>query len=259
MTTQIHSSAVIDPDAQLPEDIVIGPFAVIGPCVHIGSGTRIGAHAVIERNTRIGSRCNIGSGAVLGSAPQDREFKDEDTWLEIGSDTQIREYSTLNRGTAAHGTTSVGDRCYIMTYVHIAHDCVVQDGAVLANAVQLAGHVHIEANATVGGLTAIQQFARIGAYAFVGGGSRVRQDVPPYTRAAGDPLRPYGINVVGLTRAGIEPSVRTALKSAYRLLFNSELTTSQAVARLTLDQHSIVPEVQRLVEFVAQTERGVLV
>ena len=254
----IHATAVVDPDAVLPADIVIGPYEVIGPRVQIGSGTKIGPHAVLEQNTRIGERCHIGAGAVLGTPPQDRKFKDEDTWLEIGSDTHIREYSTVNRGTAAHGTTSIGNHCYIMTYVHIAHDCIVCDGVVLANAVQLAGHVQIEPHATVGGLTPIQQFARIGTFAFVGGGSRVRQDVPPYTRAAGDPLRLYGINTVGLTRAGVEPTVRNTLKSAYRTLFNSELTTSQAIERLTLE-HGDVPEVQHLLEFVAQTERGVLV
>jgi UDP-N-acetylglucosamine acyltransferase len=258
MTGRVHPTAIIHPDAALGADIVIGPYAVIGPCVRLGAGTHIGPHVVIERNTRLGERCTVGPGSVLGAAPQDRKYGGEETWLEVGDETVIREYSTLHRGTAATGVTQVGRRCFIMTYVHVAHDCRIEDDVTLANAVQLAGHVLIERHATVSGLCPVHQFVRIGAYAYVGGGSRVPQDVPPYTRAAGTPLKLYGINTIGLTRAGFPPAVRGALKHAYRLLFNSDLTTTEAVERLRRDPE-VVDEVAHLVEFVARTERGVLV
>ncbi len=258
MSPQIHPSALVDPGTEINADVVVGPYTVIGPRVEIGSGTTIGPHVVIECNTAIGRGCSIGAGSVLGGEPQDRKFRNEETWLEIGDETRIREYSTLNRGTAARGRTSVGRRCFIMTYVHIAHDCVIEDDVVLANAVQLAGHVHVESNATIGGSTPVHQFVRIGTHAFIGGGSRLPQDVPPYTRAAGNPFRLYGINTVGLARAGFDPQVRLALKHAYRLLFNSDLTSSEAVDRLRRESGDVA-EVMRLVDFVALSERGMLV
>lgn len=258
MTSAIHPTALVDRNATLGSDVVVGPYCVIGPRVSIGDGTRIAAHAVVEPDTTIGRRCYIGTGAVLGSAPQDRKYRGEPTGLEIGDDTLIREYTTVNRGSAAQGLTRVGCRCFLMSYVHVAHDCVLEDDVTLANAVQLAGHVHIEAHAAVGGSSPIHQFVRIGTHAFVGGGSRVPRDVPPYTRAAGNPLKLYGLNTIGLTRAGLPSDVRLALKHAYRLLFNSNLTTSEAVDRLQREGCA-VPEVMRLVEFVARSGRGVLV
>ena len=258
MSSQIHPSALVDPGTAINAHVVVGPYAVIGPRVEIGSGTTVGPHVVIECNTMIGRGCSVGAGSVLGGEPQDRKFRNEETWLEIGDETRIREYSTLNRGTAARGRTSVGRRCFIMTYVHIAHDCVIEDDVVLANAVQLAGHVHVESNATIGGSTPVHQFVRIGTHAFVGGGSRLPQDVPPYTRAAGNPFRLYGINTVGLARAGFDPRVRLALKHAYRLLFNSDLTSSEAVDHLRRESGDVA-EVMRLVDFVARSERGMLV
>ena len=189
MTPQIHPTAVVDPDARIAPDVRIGPFAVLGPGVDVGRGSSIGPHAVIERDTRLGERCAVGTGAVLGADPQDVSYRGEPTWLEIGHDTRIREYATLHRGTARTGRTIVGARCYLMAYVHVAHDCVVEDGVVLANGVQLGGHVHVEEYANIGGLTPDQQFVRIGRHAFVGGGSRVPQDLPPYARAADNPSK----------------------------------------------------------------------
>jgi UDP-N-acetylglucosamine acyltransferase len=258
MSTEVHPSAIVDPAAELDTQVVVGPFTIIGPRVEVGAGTRISSHVVIERNTRLGEGCTVGTGSVLGGEPQDKKFAQEETWLEVGDETDIREYCTLHRGTSARGKTSVGRGCFIMAYVHIAHDCVIEDRVVLANAVQLAGHVHIEEYASVGGLTPIHQFVRVGTHAFVGGGSRLPQDVPPYTRAAGNPYRLCGINTIGLTRAGFDPEVRLALKHAYRLLFNSNLTPTQAVDQLRRES-SAVPEVMRLVDFVASSERGVLV
>jgi UDP-N-acetylglucosamine acyltransferase len=258
MRDGIHDTAIVDPDAHLEHDVRVGPYCIIGPQVEIGARTELASHVVIERNTRIGESCSIGIGSVLGGEPQDRKFMSEETWLEIGDCTRIRDYCTINRGTAERGKTLVGCRCYIMSYVHIAHDCVIEDEVVLANAVQLAGHVHVESHAAVGGSTPVHQFVRIGTHAFVGGGSRLPQDVPPYSRAAGNPFRLYGINTIGLTRAGFTPEVRLALKHAYRLLFNSDITTAQAVDRLRREAGG-VPEVMKLVEFVARSERGVLV
>jgi len=258
MTAAVHPTAVLDPGARLGRDVRVGPFAVIGPGVEVGCGTRIGPHAVLERDTRLGERCEVGAGAVLGADPQDVSYRGEPTRLEIGHDTRIREYATLHRGTTASGRTVVGSCCYLMTYVHVAHDCVIEDGVVIANGVQLGGHVHVEAYANIGGLTPVHQFVRIGRHAFVGGGSRVPQDVPPYARAAGNPIKLYGINRVGLDRAGLPADVQAVLKHAFRLLFNSHLTTSEAAERLRIE-HGDVPEVTRLLDFVASSRRGVLV
>lgn len=257
MTATVHNTAVIDPRVELGSDVAIGPYAVIGPQVEIGDGTQIAAHAVLERNVRVGRHCYVGVGSVLGSDPQDRKYAGDETWVEIGDDTVIREYVTINRGTKHRGTTQVGAHCFLMTYVHVAHDCVIEHDVTLANDVQLAGHVLIEAHATLGGSSPIHQFVRIGTHAFVGGGSRVPQDVPPYTRAAGNPLKLYGINTLGLTRAGIPPATRDALRHAYRLLFNSKLRAADAIAQVCADCGDMA-EVRRLVEFVTRSERGVL-
>ncbi|MGD2135027.1 MAG: acyl-ACP--UDP-N-acetylglucosamine O-acyltransferase [Gemmatimonadales bacterium] len=257
MIRTIHPTAVVDAAADIGADVEIGPYAVIGPDVRIGAHTRVGAHAVLEGRTTVGTGCFVGVGAILGAEPQDHKYAGEPTTLEIGDGTIIREYASLHRGTRQRGTTMVGTGCFLMAYVHIAHDCLVGDHVTIANAVQLAGHVEIQAHAQIGGLTPIHQFVRIGTWAFVGGGSRVPQDVPPYMCAAGNPLRLYGINAVGLQRAGFSSETRLALKHAYRILFNSELAREQAVDRL-LCEESPVPEVRRLIEFVAASERGVL-
>lgn len=257
MTVSLHTTAVVDAAALLGDDVVVGPYCVIGPNVEVGDRTHLAPHVVIERNTRIGQSCRVGVGAVLGGDPQDRKFRGTETWVEIGDDTIVRDYTTVNRGTEHRGVTRVGSHCFLMTYVHVAHDCLIEDHVTLANAVQLAGHVTIEAHAVIGGSSPIHQFVRIGTHAFVGGGSRVPQDVPPYTRAAGNPLRLYGINTLGLTRAGLDTDTRTALQHAFRLLFNSRLSTREAIARLEREE-SPRAEVRRLIAFVARTERGVL-
>jgi UDP-N-acetylglucosamine acyltransferase len=258
MTARVHPTAIVDPGAALGPDAVVGPYCIVGPGVQIGAGTTVGPHAVIQRDTTLGTGCTVGPGAVLGADPQDLKYHGEATSLEIGDETRIREYATLHRGTAATGRTMVGKRCYLMAYVHVAHDCVIEDDVVIANAVQLGGHVHVEANATIGGLTPVHQFVRIGRFAFVGGGSRVPQDVPPFTRAAGNPMRLYGINSLALVRAGFSGELRAGLKHAYRLLFNSNLSLAQAVERLRMESPD-VPEVMRLVDFVVSSQRGVLV
>ncbi len=256
MTALIHETAVIHAGAQLAPDVVIGPYAIVGPGVDVGESTEIAAHAVIERDTLVGRECTIGYGAVIGSAPQDVTYRGEHTRVEIGDRTVIREYTTINRGTRASGVTCLGSRCFLMSYVHVAHDCRIGDDVVIANAVQLAGHVEIGHHAWLGGHTPVHQFVRIGEHAFVGGGSRVPQDIPPFTRAVGSPLRLYGLNAVGLRRAGFSSEARLALQRAYRFLFNSDLSRAEAMERLRSDPE-ISPEVVRLVEFVAGSERGI--
>lgn len=254
----IHRTALVDPTADLGPDVSVGPYCVIGPRVTVGERCAIAGHTVIERNTRLADGVRIGYGTVIGSDPQDLKYKGEETWVEIGSGTIIREYCTINRGSTATGKTTIGERCFIMTYVHIAHDCVIGNDVIIANSVQMAGHVTVYDRAIISGLVPIHQFVRIGTYAFVGGGSRVNQDVPPYTKAAGNPVHLYGLNSVGLQRAGFTPEVKLALKRAYRLVFNSDLTVSQGVARARVELPE-VPEVETFLQFIEASQRGVMV
>ena len=254
----IHRTAIVDPTAHLGADVAVGPYAIVGPHVTVGERTSVAAHVVIERNTRIGAGVKVGYGTIIGNDPQDLKYKGEETWVEIGDGTIVREYCTINRGTTATGRTAIGQRCFIMTYVHIAHDCVIGNDVILANGIQMAGHVSVEDRAIVSGLVPIHQFVRIGTYAFVGGGSRVNQDVPPYTKAVGNPLHLYGLNTVGLQRAGFGADVKAALKKAYRVVFNSHLTITQGVARARAEIPA-VPEVETFLRFIEASQRGVLV
>jgi len=254
----IHRTSLIDPKAHLGNDVSVGPFAIIGPRVTVGDGSTIAAHAVLERNVKVGAGVQLGYGAVIGNDPQDLKYQGEETWVEIGDGTVVREYCTVNRGTSATGKTTVGERCFLMSYVHVAHDCVIGHDVIIANAVQMAGHVTIQDRAIISGLVPIHQFVRIGTFAFVGGGSRVNQDVPPYTKAVGNPVHLYGLNSVGLQRAGFSPEVKLALKRAYRLLFNSDLTVSQGIARARAEI-AAGPEVETFLQFIEGSQRGVLV
>ncbi|NUQ20605.1 MAG: acyl-ACP--UDP-N-acetylglucosamine O-acyltransferase [Gemmatimonadaceae bacterium] len=254
----IHSTAVIAPDAKIGSDVTIGPFAVIGEHCTIGDGSVISSHAVLERFVTLGTKVKIGVGSVLGGDPQDLKFKGEPTVVEVGDNTVIREYATINRGTAPSFKTTVGKNCLIMSYVHLAHDCHVGDGVILSNGVQLAGHVTIEDKVTMSGLSAVHQFARIGRYAFVGGMSRVSKDVPPYIKAVGNPIKLYGLNSVGLQRNGFPEDVMRELKRAYRLFFRSELNVSQALERARAELQP-GPEVEALIRFVDESQRGVVI
>lgn len=254
----IHRTALIDPTAQLGSDVSVGAYCIIGPHVTVGDRCAIAAHAVIERNARVGTGVKIGHGTVIGSDPQDLKYKGEETWVEIGDGTIIREYCTINRGSTATGKTSVGARCFLMTYVHVAHDCVVGNDVIIANGVQMAGHVTVDDRAIISGVVPIHQFVRIGTYAFVGGASRVNQDVPPYTKAAGNPVHLYGLNSVGLQRAGFSPEIKLALKRAYRLVFNSDLTVSQGISRARIELPQVV-EVETFLRFIEASQRGVMV
>jgi UDP-N-acetylglucosamine acyltransferase len=256
VTTSVHPTAIVDPRAELGDGVQIGPWVMIGPDVTVGDRCRIGPRVRLQRNVRLAEDVSIGDGSILGGDPQDLKFKGEETWVEVGPETIIREYSTVNRGTGATRRTVIGSRCFIMTYVHIAHDCHLGDDVVIANATQLAGHVTIHDKAVLSGLNAIHQFVTIGTYAFVGGGSRVNQDIPPYVKAVGNPMELYGLNSIGLQRAGFPGETVAALKRAYRLFFNSDLNLSQALERARNDLPA-VPEVERFLEFVESSERGV--
>ncbi len=254
--TSIHPTALIDPAAEIGRDAEIGPFVTVGPGVTLGDGCRLGPQVTLERNVRLGPRVSVGQGAVLGGPPQDLKYRGEETWVEVGAETVIREYSTVNRGTSATGVTRIGRRCFIMTYVHIAHDCRLGDHVIIANGTQLAGHVAIHDRATLSGLVAVHQFVTIGSYAFVGGCSRVNQDIPPFVRAVGNPVELYGLNSVGLQRAGFGHETVRALKRLYRLFFNSDLNLSQAADRARTEVPAL-PEVEEFLEFVLRSQRGV--
>lgn len=258
MTARIHPSAIISADAQIGADVDIGAFTMIGEGCTIGDGCVIAARVTLERNVILAANVKVGIGTVLGGDPQDLKFQGEHTTVEIGEGTTIREYSTINRGTTESFKTTIGKGCFIMSYVHLAHDCHVGDGAILVNSVQLAGHVTVGEKAIIAGASAAHQFVRIGQYAFVGGCSRISQDVPPYIKAVGNPIKLYGLNSVGLRRNNFSEDVVRELKRAYKLFFRSELNATQARERAA-SELTPYPEVLELMRFIEKTGRGVVV
>ncbi len=254
----IHPTAIIDPTAKLDTGVEIGPYSIVGADARIGADTVIGPHVTIDPYVTIGPECHIFQYASIGAVPQSVKFEGQKTFVKIGRGTIVREFVTIHRGTKfGGGMTEIGQDSFLMAYTHIAHDCKIGKNVIMANNATLAGHITIGDNATVGGLVAIHQFVRIGTHAFVGGGSRLPQDVPPYTRAAGNPYKLYGINTLGLTRAGFASETRLALKHAYRLLFNSDLPKAEAAERVRRENANF-PEVIHLVDFVSRSERGAL-
>jgi UDP-N-acetylglucosamine acyltransferase len=258
MTARIHPTALVHDGVELGADVEIGPFAIVGENCRIGDGCVIAARATLERNVILGAGVKVGIGTVLGGDPQDLKFKGEMTTVEIGEGTTIREYTTINRGTTQSYKTTVGKGCFIMSYVHLAHDCHIGDGVILVNSVQLAGHVTVGDKAIIAGQSAAHQFVKIGQYSFVGGCSRISQDVPPYIKAVGNPIKLYGLNSVGLQRNNFPEEVVRELKRAYRLFFRSELNVSQAKERAATDLKPFA-EVQELLRFVEESGRGVVV
>ena len=258
MSARIHPTAIVSPDASIGADVEIGPFAIVGEGCTIGDGCVIAARAMLERNVILGANVKVGSGTILGGDPQDLKFRGEHTTVEIGEGTTIREYSTINRGTTQSFRTTVGRNCFIMSYVHLAHDCHIGDGVILVNSVQLAGHVTVGEKAIIAGQSAAHQFVKVGQYAFVGGCSRISQDVPPYIKAVGNPIKLYGLNSVGLQRNNFPDEVVRELKRAYRLFFRSELNVTQAKERAAAELKPFA-EVQELLRFVEESGRGVVV
>lgn len=253
----VHPTALIHGGAVLGDGASVGAFAIIGPDVTVGAGTVVDARVTLERNVRLGAGCRVGSGSIIGGDPQDLKYRGEETWVEIGDGAVIREYATINRGTAESGKTTIGAKSLVMTYVHVAHDCHIGEHVILSNGVGLAGHVTIDHRAILGGMTGVHQFVRIGAYAFVGGMAKVTKDVPPYCRADGNPVRLFGLNSIGLQRAGFSKESMEQLKKTYRHFFRSDLNISQALERA--DELGDGPEATAFVRFIEKSQRGVLV
>lgn len=255
--TEVHKTAIIHPNAKLDKGVTVGPYSVIGPGVVVGEGVKIGSHCVVEGRTTIGKDCRIFTGAVIGSPPQDKKYKESDqVTLTIGEGNVIREYVTMNPGTVeGGGETTVGQNNLFMAYSHVAHDCVIGNNCVMANSGTLAGHVTLEDNAVVGGLSAVHQFVRLGRLSIVGGCSKVVQDIPPFSMCDGHPARVYNLNIVGLRRAKIPVATIESLKKAFKILFNSGLTKTNGIAAI-LAEVSPCPEIDHLIFFAKTTKRG---
>ncbi|MGZ3493347.1 MAG: acyl-ACP--UDP-N-acetylglucosamine O-acyltransferase [Thermodesulfobacteriota bacterium] len=254
----IHLTATIDPKAEISKGVEIGPYSVIEKGVSIGEGTKIGPHVVIREWTEIGKGCHIFQFASIGEAPQFSGYRGEKTFLRIGDRNIIREFVTLHRGTVkGGGRTVIGNDNFIMAYAHVAHDCQIGNQVVMANGATLAGHILIEDYAIIGGLTAIHQFCRVGAFAIIGGLSGILLDIPPYTKAQGVRARLYGLNTVGLKRANFSEEALRALKKAYRIVFRSALTLEKAMRKLAEDEISQTPEVQHFLQFIQGSKRGI--
>ncbi len=250
----IHASAIIDPKAEIADDVTISAYAVIGADVKIDSGTWVGPHAVIEGPTTIGKDNKIFQFASVGAEPQDKKYKGEPTTLTIGDRNVIRESCTINRGTSQDiGTTTIGDDNWIMAYVHIAHDCVVGNNTIFANNATLAGHVTIHDYAILGGFTLVHQFCHVGEYAFTGMGTSLAKDLPPYVMATGAPGEPRGINSEGLKRNGFSDEQRKHIKNAYKDLYRKKLTLEDAVELLCKSDNE---KVQLMAEFCKKSQAG---
>lgn len=254
---RIHPTAIISPDAQIEENVEIGPYSIVGPNVRIEKDTTIGSHVVIENHCDIGEGCRISPFCSIGGMPQDLKFKGEETHVAIGKFNTIREFVTINRATSADiGTTIIGDHNLLMAYCHVAHNCKLGNHIVMANAANLAGHIHIEDYAIIGGLTGIHQFSHIGAHCIIGGASGVNKDIPPYVMAAGNYAKLYGLNLTGLKRRGFGEGTIKALKDTYRIIFRSSLLLDAAVEKVKQEVEDL-PEVRHFVEFIKKSERGI--
>lgn len=258
MTTRVHATSLVHPNAHLGRQVEIGAFCIVEEEVEIGDGTVLGHHVVVRGHTRLGRNNRIHSFACLGEPPQDKKYRGEPTRLEIGDNNTIREYCTLNLGTAQDvGITRLGDNNWIMAYAHVAHDCQVGSNVVLANSSQLAGHVVIGDYVILGGGTLVHQFCRIGAHAFTAGGSVVLRDVPPYVMAGGDSAQPHGINSEGLKRRGFSNEDIEIIRRAYKTLYRSRLGFQEAKAAIA-EQAQSNAQLRILSEFLATTERGII-
>jgi len=256
MPVEVHGTAIINEGAQLGENVRIGPYSVIGPDVRIGDGTVVGSNVLIEGNTTLGSGNTVFHGAALGSPPQDLKYRGEKTFVRIGDNNAIREYVTVNSATNEGDATVVGSNCLLMAYSHVAHDCFVGDNVILANAVNLAGHVTVHDWAIIGGIVPVHQFVKIGAHSFIGGGSRIAKDILPFTKVAGNPPKVSGLNTVGLKRRGFEDDRIEKIKAAYRLIYRSGLNVSQAIERMEIE---IEPseDIETLLDFIRGSQRGI--
>jgi UDP-N-acetylglucosamine acyltransferase len=254
----IHETAVVHPAAELADGVEVGPYAVIGEKVKIGEGTWIGPHVVIDKWTVIGEGCQIYQYASLGTPPQHIKYNGEETYVIIGNNNVIREFVTINRGTSfGNGMTILGDGNFIMAYVHIAHDCIIGSHVIMASYAILAGHVEIGDYSVIGGMVAIHQFVKIGNYAFVGGGTAIPKDIPPYVTASGMRAKLYGINVINLERHNVSQEAIKGLKKAYKIIFRSQIPLKKALLKVEEDPICSFAEVRHLVNFLKETKRGI--
>jgi UDP-N-acetylglucosamine acyltransferase len=253
----IHKFSSVHPDAQIGNNVEIGPFSTIEANVIIGDGTWIGPNVTIMNGARLGSNCQVFPGAVISAIPQDLKYEGELTTVEIGDETTIRECVTINRGTKAYGKTVIGKKGLIMAYVHIAHDCIIGDHVILVNSVALAGHVEIGNWSIVSGLSAVHQFVKIGEHAMVGGGAMVRKDVPPFITAAGEPVTYAGVNSVGLKRRGFSSVDVNLIQDVYRIIYQSGRNISQAL-EVVKREHNADPTVSRIIDFIESSTRGLI-
>src|SRR5262245_5251344 len=254
----IHATAIIDAKAELGPDVSVAPYSIIGPDVRIGAGAVIGAHVVLEGRVTIGARSRIGPGSVIGGVPQDLKYREgTPVGVRIGDDTVVREHVTIHRATHEHHDTVVGDHCLVMASSHVAHDCTLGHHVIVINYAGLTGHVTVEDYATVGGLTGVRPFVRIGTHVYIGGCSKVVQDVPPFMMVDGAPATARAVNVVGMRRGGIDVAGRQQVKAAFRLLYRSGLAPGPAIAQIKteLGDH---PLVARLVEFAESSRLGIV-
>jgi UDP-N-acetylglucosamine acyltransferase len=254
----IHPTAIVSPKAELESDVEVGPYTIIGDKVKIGENTRIGPHVVIEGPTEIGQNCQVFQSASIGAIPQDLKFKGEESSVIIGDGNIIREFVTINRGTApGSGKTILGNNNFLMAYSHIAHDCKISNRVIIANAAQLAGHIDIEDYAIIGGIVGVHQFVRIGKYSIIGACSAVSRDVPPYTMAAGNHATLHGLNTVGLKRHNFSDEAISNIKKAYQIIFRSGFLLKAALEKAESEIPGS-PEVMNMITFIRESERGVI-
>lgn len=257
MATEVHPMAIVGPDVELDEGVVVGPFCVLGGKVRIGAGTRLLSHVTMEGDVELGRDNTVFPNASIGFEPQDLKYKGEPTAVRIGNGNTIREFMTIHRASVdGDGTTRIGDNNFLMAYVHVAHDCQMGNNVIVANSVAFGGHVLIEDHVYVGGFTGVHQFSRIGAYAMVAAITRLTQDVPPYTMVKGtEKAKLFGLNSIGLKRHGFSPETIAELKAAYKLLFMEKLRLKEAIKRIQ-EELSYTDEIKHLIEFIQQNKRG---
>ena len=249
--------AYVHPGAKIAKNVVIEPFTTINANVVIGQGTWIGSNVTIMEGARIGKNCSIFPGAVISATPQDLKYNDEETTVEIGDNTTIREYVTINRGTVDRMKTKIGKNCLLMAYCHVAHDCFIGDNCIFSNNSTLAGHITVGDSVVLAGMTAIQQFCSVGSHAFVTGGSLVRKDVPPYVKAGREPLSYVGINSVGLRRRGFTAEKIREIQNIYRILYQKNYNNTQAAAIIEAEMEA-TPERDEILQFIKDSQRGIM-
>jgi len=253
---EIHPTALVHPEARLGRGVIVGPYSIIGPDVVVGDQTEIGSNVVLENRVVIGARNRIYHGAVIGTAPQDLKYEGADSMVVIGDDNTIREYVTVNLATEEDETTSIGSGCLLMAYAHVAHNSQLGDHVIMANSVNLAGHVHVDDFAIIGGMTAVHQFVNIGAHSFIGGLSRISKDVPPFVKVAGVPPIPAGVNTIGLERRGFDAGQVARVKEAYRFLYRRGLRREEALEQILAGGRDTISDMFE--DFFARAHRGIV-